>query len=929
LDLAEQAVSLHRQGREQEAEPLYLRILAAAPADFTANYMLGVIRFRQGRGEEALALFKRALAVKPSATGPMIFCGLLLQQSRRLEEALLCFERVLALEDKHIEAWVNRGNVLLDMARFSDAVSSYDRALQLSPRFALAHYNRGNALKALNRLAEALASFEQALAGAPGYVDAWINRGSVLRELKRPEEALESFDRALAIAPSSLSALYNRGTVLTDLGRFPEAFEAFQRALMVNPGFVPALNNRAVVLHKMKRFGEALADYESVLAAEPDNNDAWGNRGNLLREMNRPQEALASFDTALKADPGNVALLCSRAMALVDLKRFDEALVVYGKALVLAPDDARTLHNRGHALMSLGRPREALKSFDRALVSEPHFADAYAGRGDAQEKLGELEAAVLSYDWALALAPGSAGVLNNRGTALQGLRRFDEALESYNQALAVEPDFLDALYNRGNLLWLNLRRFAEARRDLEIVARLKPDYDYLQGDLLHLRMQQADWAGIEQDFARMDEGVRAGKHMVRPFVYQAISQSPADLQKASVLYAAHRFPLAAGAPVHHRAHDKIRVGYVSGDFREQATSFLAAGLYECHDRGKFEITAFDRGWDDGSAMRRRLENSFDKFVILSHLPDGEAAARIMAEEIDILVNLNGYFGAESMGIFAKRPAPIQVNYLGFPATLGADYIDYILADRIVIPEEEQHFFTEKVVYLPGSYQVNDSKRPIAETIPGRGQCGLPEKSFVFCNFNHIYKLTPAMFAVWMDILRETGDSVLWLLRSNRDFPSRLRAQAERLGVAGERLVFADPAAPADHLARMKLADLFLDSLPYNAHTTASDCLWAGVPFLTCCGGAFPGRVGASLLHAMGLPELIAGTLTDYRTLALRLARDPGLLQEIRRKLKENRSSTTLFDTERFCRHIEDAYRIMWEMLQTGKTPRSFSVPSVP
>ena len=301
---------------------------------------------------------------------------------------------------------------------------------------------------------------------------------------------------------------------------------------------------------------------------------------------------------------------------------------------------------------------------------------------------------------------------------------------------------------------------------------------------------------------------------------------------------------------------------------------------------------------------------------------------MQAEGIDILVNLNGYFGTERMGIFAARPVPVQVNYLGFPATLGAPYIDYILADRIVIPKEEQRFYKENVVYLPDSYQVNDSTRMIAEVTPSRAACGLPDQAFVFCNFNHIYKLTPAMFAVWMNILRQAEDSVLWLLESNRKFPHTLRKEAERHGIAGERLVFARPALPADHLARMKLADLFLDSLPYNAHTTASDALWTGLPLLTCRGKSFPGRVAASLLQAIGMPELVTQTLEDYQALALRLAGDPAYLGALRQKLAQNRLTTPLFDTSRFRLHIEAAYTAMWEISRRGESARSFSVEPV-
>ena len=367
------------------------------------------------------------------------------------------------------------------------------------------------------------------------------------------------------------------------------------------------------------------------------------------------------------------------------------------------------------------------------------------------------------------------------------------------------------------------------------------------------------------------------------------------------------------------------MGYVSGEFRAQATQYLAAGLYERHDRGEFEIIAFDNGQSDGSAMRQRLEAAFDRVIDISRLTDREAAELILSEEIDIAVNLNGYFGRERMGVFALRPAPVQVNYLGFPGTLGAPYIDYILADRIVIPDEDRRYYSEQVVWLPDCYQVNDDKRAGPGAPPPRGAEGLPENAFVFCNFNQSYKLTPQMFGLWMRLLKQVEGSVLWLMEGNAAFPLHLRQEAERQGVAGSRLVFA-PALPLDrHLARLSLADLFLDSLPYNAHTTASDALWAGVPLLTCPGHAFAGRVAASLLTAVGLPELIAADLDAYEALALRLAGDPGLLRSFRGRLAQNRATQPLFDTDRFRRHIEAAYRQMWEIAQRGEAPRHFAV----
>jgi predicted O-linked N-acetylglucosamine transferase (SPINDLY family) len=440
-------------------------------------------------------------------------------------------------------------------------------------------------------------------------------------------------------------------------------------------------------------------------------------------------------------------------------------------------------------------------------------------------------------------------------------------------------------------------------------------------------MYGGDWRGFEFDKALIDRGVRAGQKIVEPFVYQAISDSPQDLLACAQTHAS-LFP--PGAPLWKkspRRRGKIRVGYLSGEFGAQATQYLAAGLYERHDRENFEIIAFDAGEGDQNPMRARLEAAFDSFIPISRLTDQEAAERIRDAQIDILVNLNGYFGRHRMGVFAQRPAPIQVNYLGFPGTLGAPYLDYILADRIVIPDAERRYFTEQVIWLPDCYQVNDDKRRIADRRPTRSEEGLPETGFVFCNFNQSYKLVPDTFVLWARLLKQVEGSVLWLMEGKGAFAQHLRQEAERQGVAGERLVFAQNRSLDQHLARLALADLFLDSLPYNAHTTASDALWAGVPLLTCRGRAFAGRVAASLLGAIGLPELITEDWAAYEALALKLAREPDLLRGLRDRLAQNHATHPLFDTDRFRRHIESAYRQIWEIAERGEAPNHFAVPA--
>jgi predicted O-linked N-acetylglucosamine transferase (SPINDLY family) len=658
-----------------------------------------------------------------------------------------------------------------------------------------------------------------------------------------------------------------------------------------------SLSRQAAALHQAGKAGEAERLCRQILDGEPEDFSANQLLGVICFQQGRHREALAFFDRAATAQPG-FAILSNRGAALQLLHRFEEALASYDQALALQPGNAVLHYNRGRVLQDLGRFDEALASYDSALRLDGNFTAA----------------------------------LNNRGNTLRSLRRAPEALASYDRALALQPGYAEALYNRGNMQWSVNGSYAAAVRDLEKAVTLDPNYDYAAGELLYLRLHGGDWRDFAPLRARIQEGVRAGRRVVQPFHYTAISDSPADSQACAMIFTNHHFPPAPPlAGPARRAHEKIRLGYVAGEFREHATSWLMAGLFESHDREKFELVAFDNGWDDGSPMRARLDAAFGKIVDISRLSNRAAAEKILAEEIDILVNLNGYVGLHRTGVFAQRPAPIQVNYLGSPGTMGASYMDYIIADRILIPENDEQFYTEKTVCLPDSYQVNDSSRAVPGGGPGRAACGLPASpsdSFVFCSFNSSYKLTPEIFRLWMSLLKETPASVLWLLENNPQFAANLRREAAAAGVAAERLIFAPMMPPEQHLARMMEADLFLDLLPCGGHTTASDALWAGVPLLTCRGHAFAGRVAASLLHAGGMPELIAENLADYKALALALARDPARLAALRQKLARNRRSTPLFDTDRFRRHIEAAYATMWENFQRGEGPRPFAVPRV-
>jgi protein O-GlcNAc transferase len=574
-------------------------------------------------------------------------------------------------------------------------------------------------------------------------------------------------------------------------------------------------------------------------------------------------------------------------------RRFEDALAGYDRVLEDRPDDLDALFNRGVVLVALKRYADAVASYDRALAIKPDFVEA----------------------------------LNNRGALLADLGRHDEALDSYDRALAIRPDFPGFLNNRAGLFRL-MGLHERAAQDYARLLELEPEFDQALGHKLYADIQICNWKHYVADRLRLMEYVRDGKPIL-PFSALVLSDSGAEQLQCARTYAARKYPVTHPLWAGERyQHDRIRIAYLSADFYLHATSHLMAELFERHDKARFEVSAWSFGPDVQDAMRSRLQQAFEQFHDVRGRNDQEVAALLRTQEIDIAVDLKGYSKGCRPAIFARRVAPIQVNYLGYPGTTGAAYMDYIIGDSEVIPEEHDRFYAEKVVRLPDSYQVNDSGRLIAAQTCSRAEAGLPDSGFVFCCFNNSYKITPDVFAVWMRLLQRVEGSVLWLLEDNAAASRNLRLEAEARGVRADRLVFAPRLLPPDHLARHRLADLFLDTLPCNAHTTASDALWAGLPLLTCRGHAFPGRVAASLLRAIGLPELITDNLTDYEALALRLATTPALLADIKSRLAQNKTTHPLFDIDRYRRHIESAYGTMYERYQRGESAQSFSVQTL-
>ena len=687
----------------------------------------------------------------------------------------------------------------------------------------------------------------------------------------------------------------------------------------------------AKALQRQGDFAEAEVAYRRVLALEPDNAEALNNLGNVLRTLKRPAEAVFLLRKALAARPEHPAILSNLGLALGDLRQFTEAAECHRRAVAIDPKLAPGHNNLGLALKELGLPAEAEESYRRALALNPDFAEALNNLGNVLRARGRLEESIAAFERAVALKPSYADAYNNLGNALSDLGRLDDAEMAYRRSIALAPDGIEVHANLARSL-VELGRLDEAATSLSRAAALDSSRADILSEWLFLTRRLCDW----EDAAAAEASLRAalasgnletGRRPPSTFSALIAFDDPALQFRAARLSGDYHSQVGPTAPdaVERHVHDRLRVAYLSADFCNHPTSHLIAELIERHDRTRFEVFGLSLGPDDKSPMRQRLGLAFDHFIDVRDMDDAQVAGEMRRLEIDIAVDLMGYSKNARPGILARRPCSIQVNYLGYPGSMGAAFIDYIIVDPFVVPQDQQAYFSENLVHLPDCYQVNDRRRPIAERTPTREECGLPERGFVFCSFNNSYKITATYFDVWSRLLRTVPESALWLLADNEWAEANLRREASARGLDPKRLVFARRLPLADHLARHRLADLFLDTLPCNAHTTASDALWAGLPVVSCAGHSFPARVAGSLLHAIGLPELVVHNLGDYEALALRLAREPDRLGALKARLQLNRAVAPLFDTDRYRRHIEAAYLKMHANYWRGEAPRAFNV----
>ena len=852
-ELLQSAINLHRDGQFQMAKANYLKILTINPLQVDALHLLGVIELQASNWERAAEYISKSLTLNPNQPG----------------------------------ALNNYGIVLKELKKYTLANEQYLKAIKLQPYDANAYMNLGNSYQAQGDLVE----------------------------------AIKAYDKSIVLEPTLTSAIINRALALSSQGAHVAAVLNYKLALLVDPRNPNIYNNLANSLKEIEEFQMALSCYTTAIDLNPRYADAYFNKGNLLRDIGRIEEALTFYNKAIEFNSTVVDHYINQGNLLIDLDQSQGALESFNIAIKMRPGFAQAYNNRGNAYLDLGLTAQALQDYSYALSLDPKYVQAYSNRGNALRLLGDLAAAKTNYLRALCLDPCFAVVHNNLGVLLMESFLTRPSIECFNAAIELNPTFADAYFNKANSL-REIKFFSDAVTQYSNTLAIKPSYDFLKGLLLHSKMQVCDWSNLDHYISELITDIESHKKCSPPFPVLGLLDSPEHQLRVATLWTQVKFPQLQGSysavGVHStKSSSKIRLGYFSADFRDHPVSYLMADLFEHHDRSRFEIIAFSLGPYSRDFMRERLENSFDHWIECSSQSDDQIAVQARSMEIDIAIDLGGFTRNSRTGIFAKRAAPVQVSYIGYLGTMGAPYIDYLLADKVVIPPELQRFYTESIAYLP-IYQANDSKRQMANKAMTRKSLGLPEDAFIYCCFNTNYKITPEIFTTWMSILKQVKQGVLLIYADTETVKINLIREAQLQGVDVSRIYFGERLAQSEYLLRYTLSDLFLDTSPYNAGTTASDALWCGLPVLTMMGKSFASRIASSLLTALGMTELITHSLKEYENLAVELGHYPQKIFAIREKLRAQKNEAALFNTKKFTTELERVFLEMVRRVREGE-----------
>jgi len=879
-------LELFTNGQIQEALDAVDVLSENYPDDSLLFNIRGACFAGLGQNDAAVESYKKAVLLKPSYAKAHYNLGGALQETGQLDEAVKSYESAIALEPENAEAHNNLGNVLRELAHLNAAIKSYKKAIVINPGYVEAHYSLGLTFYDLGQLQDTVKSYKQVLTIKPDFAEMHNNLGNVYRELDELDAALKSYQKAITIKPDFVEAYYSLGITLKGLGKLDFAIKSYEDAIAINPNYAEAYNELGIIYLELGTLEVAVQYFKKALVINPAFFEVFNNLGIAYKDLGSLHEALKSYKNAIAIKPSYIEARNNLGIAFIALGMLGEAINCFKELLSIKPGHSDGLNNLGIVFKELGQFDDAIKYHEQALIIEPEFAEAYINIGNIHKILKNFDDAVNYYDKAIAIRPHYSQSHSNRGSLMADFDKWDEALKSFERA-----------------------------RDL------KSNQDYILGDLLHTKMHLCLWDDLSVIISELLKNINNGKKVIIPFALIAFIDNPALQRKATEIYANDKFPISNVLPKieHYPKHKKIRIGYFSADFREHPVTTLTVGLYEEHDRSQFEIYAFSYGPDTKDEMNLRVKTGVDHFYDVRLMPLKDIALLSRFHEIDIAIDLGGFTQDSRTGIFAMLAAPIQLSYIGYLGTMGMNYYNYLIADLTIIPKESQQYYSEKIVYLP-SFQANDLKQSQIVTSFNRKDIGLPEKGFVFCCFNNTYKITPLTLDSWAQILKKVEDSVLIVFASNESAQINLTKEISLRNINPGRLIFGERLSRPEYLGRFKVVDLFLDTHPYNAGTTSSDALRMGLPVLTCLGKSFASRMGSSILNSINLPELITTSQKDYEALAIELATNPKKMKLIKDKLAKNLPSAPLYDTPLFTKHLESAYKTIYDRHHEGLEP---------
>ncbi|MEQ9640465.1 MAG: tetratricopeptide repeat protein [Alphaproteobacteria bacterium] len=905
---------------------------------YKATFDAAAQAFRRGATADAVALYQQVLASDPANVEALSRLAAMRAHAGEWAEAVRVYEQALVGGEDDADLWCRLGHAQQELGRIDQAIASFRQAAAREPYLPEPLIDLGVALTIDDRADEAETCYRAALDLDPHVGAAHLNLGSLLA--KRGDAAAESAEaalrRATELMPANPLAWRELAALFGDMRRFQEAAAAFDTALTLDPNDSVAAYHAGHMYMRWRKPAEAVGYYEIAAASQPDNPQMQAGLAGGLQEAGEVDRALAIVARLLASNPDHADAHNIRGNCLYMKRDYAGAVTAYEEALRLSPAFGIAAYNAGNALRYLGRLDEALDYFHHACDIDPNVASAHNGVGMVHQQRGHHQAALLAFDRALEIEPELGDALNNKAVSLQNLGRYGEALTTYYQLLDKQPDRSAAYFNLGTMLQM-LERWDESIVVLRKGLQHDDDGAIFYPYLLHAMLQQCNWRNLDAIIEKVracTEAELASGHAVSitPFALQSLP-APFDMElRRQVAARTAQRAIAAGQsdtiPVFRFAPPKpgkkLRIGYVSPDFRFHSVAVSFKGILDAHDRENFEYYAYSLNTVRVDDLTQHFMRTFDVYRDIARLDHQEAADIIHRDEIDILVDLAGHTRGCRMEVFAQRPSPINVHYLGYSATTGADFIDYLVTDHRQVPPAQRACFSESLVYLPDVFMAG-RRAEIADNQPTRADEGLPENGIVFANFNNNYKFEPRMFSIWMRLLRRVPDSVLWVMASSDKATGNLRAEAAARGVDPARVVFARKLQHQHHLARLRLADLCLDNLFHGGGITTIDALWAGVPVLSVAGETPQSRNGASLITAAGLPELICDSIEAFEAQAFRLATHADERAALRAKLAAGRDSAPLFDMPRLTRHLEAAYQAMWQRHCDGLSPDTIDV----